>query len=60
MGGGDVARKTSDSAVPAMRVRPSSFALADQKISSYSAPFAGIAIPSSFMTICKSFQVSFF
>jgi hypothetical protein len=26
----------------------------------YSAPFAGIAIPSSFITICKSFQVSFF
>ncbi len=26
----------------------------------YSAPFAGIAIPNSFITICKSFQVSFF
>ncbi len=52
VGSRDAAGETFDRAVPDL----SSHEIAR----AYSAPFAGIAIPNSFITICKSFQVSFF
>ncbi len=67
MGRGDVAGEITNRPIPAASVgkasqcrrgRPRPCYLA--KIPTYSTPFAGIASPNSPITICKSFQVSFF
>jgi hypothetical protein len=60
MGSGDVAGETLDCAIPAVNVGAGVLARACGEDFPYSAPFAGIVIPNSFITICKSFQVSFF
>ena len=61
VGSCDVAGETHNCAVPAASVGAGVLARAGQaKNSNYSTPFAGVANPNSFITICKSFQVSFF
>src|SRR5271157_4772449 len=61
MGSRNVAGETFDRAIPAVNVGAGVLTRAHwRRLSAYSAPFAGIAIPNSFITICKSFQVSFF